>query len=373
MEPYTLKYIKVICIDGECDIKSIAIVEYSSPIEINIEFNKMNLQMTKIIESGLETFKQNSVDIYMDCPSRERAGWLCDSFFMARTEFCLTGESVIERNFLENYMLPEKFDFIPDGMLPMCYPADHYDGNFIPNWSLWFALQIKEYHDRSGDDELIKKLKSKMDKLLQYFIKYENELELLENLEGWVFVEWSHANDLTDGINFPSNMLYAGALESLGILYSDQNLVDKACRIRKVILGLSNSKTLFFDRAIRKNGVIEVINESTEVCQYYAFFFKVATPITHPKLWRILVNEFGPKRKNSNNYPQVAFANAFFGLYLRLDILSTYGLHGKSICEIEEYFLAMADLTGTLWEHDSPLASCNHGFASYILFIISKQ
>ena len=30
-------------------------------------------------------------------------------------------------------------------MLPMCYPADHYDGNFIPNWAMWFVLELEEY------------------------------------------------------------------------------------------------------------------------------------------------------------------------------------------------------------------------------------
>ena len=31
-------------------------------------------------------------------------------------------------------------------------------------------------------------------------------------------------------------------------------------------------------------------------------------------------------------------------------------------------FLKMAKETGTLWEHDKPEASCNHGFASHIIY-----
>jgi alpha-L-rhamnosidase len=33
----------------------------------------------------------------------------------------------------------------------------------------------------------------------------------------------------------------------------------------------------------------------------------------------------------------------------------------------------MADLTGTLWEHMSHNASCNHGFASYIAHILYRD
>ena len=59
--------------------------------------------MDSIFNAAVETFKQNTLDIYMDCPSRERAGWLCDSFFTARAEHYLTGASTVEKNFLENF------------------------------------------------------------------------------------------------------------------------------------------------------------------------------------------------------------------------------------------------------------------------------
>ena len=38
--------------------------------------------------------------------------------------------------------------------------------------------------------------------------------------------------------------------------------------------------------------------------------------------------------------------------------------------EVRGYYLGMAEKTGTLWEFDSPTASCNHGFASYIALLL---
>lgn len=29
-------------------------------------------------------------------------------------------------------------------MLPMCYPADVDGGGFIPNWAMWFILELKD-------------------------------------------------------------------------------------------------------------------------------------------------------------------------------------------------------------------------------------
>jgi alpha-L-rhamnosidase len=44
----------------------------------------------------------------------------------------------------------------------------------------------------------------------------------------------------------------------------------------------------------------------------------------------------------------------------------------RMVEEIRGYFLYMADKTGTLWEHDSDFASCNHGFASYVAVLLRK-
>ena len=105
-------------------------------------------QLREIADAAVRTYRQNALDLFMDCPSRERAGWLCDSFFTARTEHALTGQCTVEKAFLENFLLAERFAHLPDGMLPMCYPADHYDGNFIPNWAMWFVLELEEYIQR---------------------------------------------------------------------------------------------------------------------------------------------------------------------------------------------------------------------------------
>ena len=52
-------------------------------------------------------------------------------------------------------MFGRRFEFLPEGMLPMCYPADHNDGVFIPNWALWFVVQLEEYAQRNGDRDMV--------------------------------------------------------------------------------------------------------------------------------------------------------------------------------------------------------------------------
>lgn len=368
-EPVGYKFVKIVVVGGDCKIGNFHMIEYKHPpVKYKVNIPKEKEKLNRIYDAAVENFRQNAVDIYMDCPSRERAGWLCDSFFTARTEYCLTGTSKVEYNFLENYLLPESFEFIPEGMFPMCYPADHPDGIYIPNWAMWLVCELEEYKNRNGDLELIEAYKPKIYKLCELFSKYENLNSLLEKLDGWIFVEWSKANELVQDVSYATNMVYAGMLEAVGRLYNDGNMLAKAEKIREMIRRLSYNGEFFTDNAVRVNGNLVNTNEVTEVCQYYAFFFKIATPASYPELWTSLLNKFGPERRENNNNPEIYFANAFIGNFLRLDTLMRYGETKKALEDIEGYFYMMAATTGTLWEHDDTRASCNHGFASHLVY-----
>lgn len=365
-EPYTVRYLKLNLLKGACKIKSLYLREYANSETEGARFSCSDPRLNRIFEAARQTFKQNAIDIFMDCPSRERAGWLCDSFFTSRVAFDLCGNTTIEKNFFENYLLPESFAYLPEGMLPMCYPADHYDGVFIPNWALWFVVQLEEYQARSGDRELVAALRPRLENLYKYFRKFTNEDGLLEKLESWVFVEWSKANSFVQDVSYPTNMLYAAALAAGGRMYNEPDLIKQAEQIRNIIRRQSFDGEFFVDNAVRKDGQLQVTRNRTEVCQYFAFFFDVATPQTHGELWDKLLHQFGPERLQTNAFPEIHPANAFVGNYLRSELLSRYGQQAQIKKEIVDFFLYMAEQTGTLWENVGASASCNHGFASHV-------
>lgn len=62
-----------------------------------------NNKLNEIYKAALQTFRQNTVDVFMDCPSRERAGWLCDSYFTAIMEKEFTGYSCGSAQFLREF------------------------------------------------------------------------------------------------------------------------------------------------------------------------------------------------------------------------------------------------------------------------------
>nr|MBA3848197.1 hypothetical protein [Planctomycetota bacterium] len=373
IEPYTARHLKLLALDGGCAVHQVALRGYGNSESGRAAFACADRRLVRVFEAARATFAQNALDVFMDCPSRERAGWLCDSYFTGRVALDLCGTTTVERAFLENFLLPERFPGLPDGMLPMCYPADHDDGNFIPNWAMWFVLELEEYLARSGDRALIEDLKPRVAKLIAYLRGFENADGLLEKLPKWVFVEWSKANDFVQDVNYPSNMLWAGMLDAAARLYGVGEWSDRAARVRATVRGQSFDGTFFVDNAVRQDGVLARTTNTTEVCQYFAFYFGVADRQRDAALWRILVDDFGPQRKASGKHPTVHPANAFIGNYVRLELLSAAGLAKQALDETLGYFLFMAERTGTLWENDGAYASCNHGFASHVAHLYYRD
>jgi len=381
MEPYTLRYLQLVVLDGACTVEAVRLRTYDNPEADRAAFASGDERLDRLFEAGRETLRQNALDLLMDCPSRERAGWPCDSFFTARAARLLTGSTSVEEAFLENYVLAPQLESLPAGMLPMNYPADHPNGDFlgvrdaqfIPNWPLWLVLQLEEYLERSGDQAMIDAFAPKVRGLFAWFERYRNEHGLLEDLPGWVFVEWSKANEFVTGVNVPTNMLWAAALDAAGRLYAEAAWCGEAQRLRETIAAQAFDGAFFVDQALHEDGVLQRTEHSTETCQYYAFYFGVASPETHGALWEMLRRDFGPARDAERVHPDVHPAAMLNGYFLRLELLGRYGHGHQALDEALAYFEPMVEATGTLWEHAAPSASCCHGFASHVVVTLCRH
>ncbi len=372
-EPYTLRFLKLMVLEGECEVDHVYLREYTAPDVWTAHFSSNDEGLNQLFAAGRETYRPNAVDFYTDTPSRERAGWLCDSSFTAQVSPLLSGHSRVEKCFFENYLLPDHFSYIPEGMLPMCYPADHYDGGFNPTWSLWFLVQLEQYLLRSGDSGLVEALRPRVLKLLDYFQPFRNDDGLLEKLKGWVFIEWSKSNDYVQDVSYAANMLYAAALAAVGRIYNLPARTEQAEALRKVIREQSYDGEFFVDNAVRQGAKLVPTHNRTETCQYYAFYFDTASVEKYPKLWETLHTAFGPGRRTTKAFPEIAPSNAFMGNVLRLELLSRAGLTDQLAGEAKSYFLYMAELTGTFWENMGNEASMDHAFGSHIVVSLYRD
>ena len=370
-EPYAFRYANVITSAGvKANVKVRA---YENPEAGKMLFECDDKKIEQIMEAARHTFAHNAVDLLTDCPSRERAGWLSDSFFSSVAERVFTGDNKVERAFLQNYILADKSGH-PKGMIPRCYPADYYEEDgFIPNWSLWYILEIYKYFTQYGYDETVEKSRANVEGILNYFADFENEFGVLEDLKGWIFVEWSAANnsDHINGINVPSNACYYASLLAAAKVYGIKGLKEKAEKVKDYLLKNAYVDGFFVDNLIRnEKGDIIPTENYTETCQYYMFFFKCADKYTHKELFDKMLNEYGKSDSSvSGGNPvkkQLTPSNMIYGVYMRLELLMREQKRVELLNECVRYFYDMTQKTGTLWENNTASASCDHGFASYV-------
>lgn len=365
-EPYACRYARIIATPGIS--AKIKIRTYENPEAKKFKFSCADQRAEQIMEAARSTFAQNAVDLLSDCPSRERAGWLSDSYFSSVAEWIFTGENKVERAFLENFVYADKSG-LPEGMIPRCYPADYYEKDgYIPNWAMWYILELNKYFRRYGRDEIIEKSRENVEGLLRYFAAYENEYGVLENLRGWVFVEWSAANEKSHirGVNVPSNACYFAMLLAAEEIYGIKGLKERAERVREYLLAHAYRGGFFVDNLTRNAfGKLEPTENYTETCQYYMFFFRVADKTTNKELFYKMLNQYGKCHKCVEG-KKLAEANMIYGVYMRLELLMREGSREELYNECLKYFYEMTKKTGTLWEHNGARASCDHGFASYV-------
>ena len=369
-EPYGCKYMRVLSVGGEAGVAPPFMRTYESPSAMRAKFRSSDPALEKIFEAAKASYVANAVDCLTDCPTRERAGWLGDTFFTGRASRWLTGSARNERLFLGNFAMAESFDGpkSQDGFVPGLWPCDLMDANcsVMPTYDMWLIGELEECVRGGGGKTLAESFCPKVMGILESLRKYRNGDGLLQSLPGWVFIEWSEANNLVQDVNYPANMLYALALDAAARLYERPDLSEEAAAIRETVRRQSFNGEWFCDNAVlsRETGQLELSGHHTEACQYFAFFTGTATPESHPGLYRKLLDEFGPNREKQGLYPDVPPANFLFGTLLRMEILSREGRSRQIYDEIRDYLLYMAERTGTLWENLQPSASCCHGFSS---------
>ena len=95
-EPYVGRYFIVAVQKGAVKLESFGIKTFIHTPHGILPAEPEDPTLRSIFRGAVRTFTHNAVDIYMDCPSRERAGWLCDSFFPGKTEYALFGNTMVE-------------------------------------------------------------------------------------------------------------------------------------------------------------------------------------------------------------------------------------------------------------------------------------
>lgn len=133
MEPTLVRYLQIIFRGvGTVTVHRLSILDNSYPDDHRASFLCSDEDINRLYGAAKRTLLLNTLDIFMDCPQRERGGWLCDSLWTARAASLMLADNRVEREFLENFLLTS---------------AEEMGHAFFPKFTLPTRPLIKEFPD----------------------------------------------------------------------------------------------------------------------------------------------------------------------------------------------------------------------------------
>ncbi len=375
-EPKLIKYAQFILrTTGEVRLFRPEVMPYTYPDCGELYFECDDGDLNRIYEAAKRTLCMNTLDIFMDCPQRERGGWLCDSYFSARAAWQLFGDLSVEQDFLENFMLTDA-DALWHGFFPEVYPGIRgEEGDVgICNWSFWLALEVCDYYARSGDREGTEAWRGRLERFVEGLLALRGESGLLEGLPS-SFVDWSLSNsaEALNPISVPINCLAVHTLERMSDLYGREDWKEAAKEMRAVIEALpSDTNAPLGDGAVW-NGETKALErkrlrtESGTALELFSGFHR-----NNREYVREFAEEMGPCPSHRPD-PNIGKANLFIGLMIRFEVLAQLGKTELLIKELKDVYLEELRIgSGTLFEEIAKDSGC-HGFNGYAAALIVNQ
>lgn len=363
-EPKLARYIRMIFrTRGKVRTEFPALIRYTYPDRKECWFECSDGELNQIYQGARETLRMNTLDIFMDCPQRERGGWLCDSHFTSAGAWQMFGDLSVEKDFIENFMLTDP-GVMKRGFFPEVYPGSKKDRSDpgILNWSFWLVTELAEFYERSGDDEFLEACRERVSSFIEGLLSFRGESGLLENMET-LFVDWSLSNSESclRPISVPVNALAVRVLETAADLYGTERW-KKAAQDMKTILKIMDERGSFpfaGDGAVFENGILRrtgIRTESGIALELWSGFHA-----DDREYMRYFIERMGYSPEYRAD-PAIGRPNLFIGLMIRFDVLFRIGEIQTLLREMKDIYLPeLIDGPGTLFEGYQDRFGC-HGF-----------
>lgn len=142
-----------------------------------------------------------TLDTYLDCPTREKGGFMGDGFVTGISHLILTGDARVLRKFLTDVASTSRY-------CPGLHStAPNYVNGELAECSLLWPVLLDYYYQWTGDLDFIQAMMPVLEGVLRYYAAYENEDGLLQDVFSHktkrysVLVDWP--NNLRDDYDDP--------------------------------------------------------------------------------------------------------------------------------------------------------------------------
>jgi alpha-L-rhamnosidase len=371
---------------GSVKLRKLRIVRYDTSMPDRSEFACSDDGLNAIYESARWTCRLNTLDTFMDCPSRERGGWFHDGYWTALAAYTLFGDTSVNRRMCrqgaESQDDPNRIG--PDGTVAMVYPATlTVQPNMIPAHELFWVMQVGLDSRLTGETGFTQSMLPAVRRLFRGLAEWRNAECLIDLPQGatwWNFIDWA---DIKAGpVSVGLNAVYAKALDEaarMERLAGDPAVADEyeqtANRVREA-LNRHCAGGLFYPDALEPNesGKLAPSKEACESTQYYVMWAGVSDADRTARMWKALRDDFAPTPGHKVQPIQGLTRAGLYTFFERLQLAAQLGDHAAFVRDAKAMFLPMAQaLPGTLWESPWSEISLCHGLGSTIAAMLTEE
>jgi len=348
------------------------------PIEREGDFLCSDDSLVRIYRAAVATMENSIHDVYMDCPGRERGGWLNDSCSAAVGMGAVSADTAFDRRFLRQFIDSLAVNHARGTVLPL-YPSESLawpggDQRPIVCHTLFWLVQVERHLRLFGDEALREEWRPGIRAVLEGLGRYRSAEGLLENVPWDDFIDWSPIE--VGSLRPWTNFIYGVALARLGALdgnadWQREGAQTLACAERAA---WSEGRALYADTLRREDDKLVPGDRFSELANYIALWSGAVPPEREEIVWRQLRN-FHPRTTDRPLMPEdmgLTRSNAY-GLLYRLEILGRRNEIADLVRDLREAFLPMLERgQTTLSEHFANHFSLCHGFQGYIAHVIAR-
>ncbi len=173
---------------GTVRLSELRVREYLSQPTGNSYFRSSDPELDKLYLAGVRTVALNSLDAYVDCPTREQRSWVGDAVVHQMVNLTTSDDWRLPHWYIELANSPR-----PDGILPMSVVGDleHGQGFTIPEWSLYWIHGLHNIYRYSADRATLTAATPTARRILEWFVPYLTDAGVLANLPEWTLTDWS--------------------------------------------------------------------------------------------------------------------------------------------------------------------------------------
>ena len=363
-------------IKGAIVIRDLAVRVAGYPIEREGDFRCSDESLNRIYRAAVETMENSIHDVYLDCPGRERGGWI-DGGQAAAGMLAISSDVSFDRRFLRQFIdsmavIPEMHTVAP------LYPSEFHrwaggQQRPIVCHSLTWMLHAERHLRLYGDERLKQEWWPALQAAAGGMRLFRRADGLIENMVWDDFIDWSSPEN--GPIRTWTNFIYGLTLTRLGRLYDNANLEREGRQTTETIerAAWNPGRELYAD-VVRATGETLTPGERFSEVTNYAALWSGSIPREREELvWRQMRN----LHPRSTDRPMMLYeldlarCNSF-GLIFRFDVTGRRGEIECLVRDLKESFLPMLDRgQTTLAEHLACHFSLCHAFQGYVAHLLA--